>query len=123
MAIVYSNGVKQARMQAVADAVPGGKIKVYTTGKATLLAVWTLPNPAGSASGAVLTWDCDPDLSTTGVGAGDAAVAEITTAADVVEVDGLTAGDVGTEDLVLDNATIAIGQTVTLATGTFTHAA
>lgn len=124
MPVTYSTACKNARMQATADEIGNaGKIKIYTTGLATLLCEFTLTSPPeSSVTGGVLTFDMDPDLSTTGVAAGEAAEATITTSADTVVVSGLTAGDVGTEEIVLDDATIAVSQTVTMQTGTITHA-
>lgn len=128
MAVVYANDVKQDRMQAVADKVPGGKIRVGTAGMATILAEWTLATPAGTAANAVLTWDMDPDLVATGLaaaGAGTVAVeGDIVDSLNNVKVSGLTVGAVSSgSDLELDNVSIADGQSATLATGTFTHAA
>lgn len=125
MAVTYSTATKAARMTAVVgqiDAGAGaGKLKIYTSGGSTLLATFTLADPCGSVSGAVLTFDFDPDLSTTAVADGTAAVATITDDADTVVISGLTVGTSGT-DIVLDSVAITNGQTVELATGTITHA-
>jgi hypothetical protein len=121
MAVTYSTAAKTARMEAINDLVPAGKIKIYTTGQGTLLATFTMPNPAGTTASGVWTIDMDPDLSTTGAADGTAAVATITDSSDTEVITGLTVGT-GSEDIVLDNASITTGQTVTLATGTITHA-
>jgi len=125
MAVTYSTAAKAARMTAVVgqiDAGAGaGKLKIYTSGGALLLATFTLADPCGSVSGAVLTFDFDPDLSATAGNTGTAAVATITDDADTVIISGLTVGTSGT-DIVLDSVSITSGQTVTLATGTLTHA-
>jgi hypothetical protein len=125
MAVTYSTAAKTARMTAVVgqiDAGAGaGKLKIYTSGGSTLLATFTLADPCGTVSGAVLTFDFDPDLSATAGNTGTAAVATITDDADTVVISGLTVGTSGT-DIVLDSVSITSGQTVTLATGTLTHA-
>lgn len=125
MSVVYDTSVKTARMQAVADQIgDGGKIKIRDASN-NILAVFTLPAPCGVVSGAVLDLDMAPDLVTTGLAAAGAGVAAanaiITDAADATKVSGLTVGTSGT-DIILDAATIAQGQTVTLLSGTLTHA-
>jgi hypothetical protein len=94
-----------------------------TTG---VLAKFTLPNPAGTVSGDILTLDFDPDISATASAGGTAAKAEIwsqatPTGASHVIVSGLTVGT-GSENVVLSTVTIGSGATVTIATGTLTHA-
>ena len=121
MAVTYSTAAKAARMGAINDLVPAGKLKIYTAGQAQLLATFTLTNPAGTVSGAVWTLDFDPDLEATASASGTAAVATITQSNDTEVITGLTVGTSGT-DIVLDNVSISSGQTVTLATGTITHA-
>jgi hypothetical protein len=122
MAVTYAADVKNARMDAVlAEIGNGAKIVIGTAGMASTLATLTLPTPSGTVSGDVLTLDMDPDVSATASGTGTAAAATITTSADVVKISGLTVGTSGT-DIVLDSVSITSGQTVTLATGTITHA-
>ena len=126
MSVTYDTTVKTARMQAVADQIgDGGKIKIRDASN-NILAVFALPAPCGVVSGAVLDLDMAPDLVTTGLAAAGAGVAAanaiITNAADATKVSGLTVGTSGT-DIILDAATIAQGQTVTLLSGTLTHAA
>ena len=124
MAVVYNQATQVARMGAVLTAIGNaGKIKVYTSGD-TLLATWVLPTPSGTVSDAnpsVLTFDCDPDIAEASADAtGTAAKATITTAADAVIVSGLTVGT-GSENIVLNTASIVETATVTLQTGTITH--
>lgn len=125
MAVTYATAVKTARMNAVVaqidEGAGAGKLKIYTSGGSTLLATFTLTDPCGAVSGAVLTFDFDPDLSTTASDTGTAAEATITDSDDEVKVSGLTVGTSST-DVVLDSVSITSGQTVTLATGTITHA-
>lgn len=125
MAVTYATAVKTARMEAVVtkidEGASAGKLKIYTTGLGTLLATFTLADPCGTVSGAVLTFDFDPDLSTTAAATGTAAAATITDSDDEVMISGLTVGTSGT-DIILDSVSITSGQTVTLTTGTITHA-
>jgi hypothetical protein len=126
MAVTYATDVKQSRMEAVIaqiDAGAGpGVLQIGTAAMGTVLAEFTLADPCGSASGAVLTLDFDPDISDTSANAsGTAAAARIrdSDANDVIT--GLTVGTSGT-DIILDSVSITAGQTVTITLGTITHA-
>lgn len=126
MAITYSTAVKTARMAAVIaqiDAGAGaGTIEIGTTGFGSTLAVLTLADPCGTAASGVLTFDFDPDISDTSANAtGTAAEARIKDSDGTVCVSGLTVSTSGA-DINLDSVSITAGQTVTLTTGTFTHA-
>ena len=125
MAVTYSTAAKTARMEAVIaqiDAGAGaGKLKIRNSSN-TILATITLADPSGTASSGVLTFDFDPDVSDTSADAtGTADNAIITDSNDVTVISGLTVGTSGT-DIVLDSTSITAGQTVTLTTGTITHA-
>lgn len=125
MAITYATSLKQARMQAVIDAVDAGAgagtLEIGTTGMASVLATFTLADPSGTASGATLTWDFDPDISDTSAdNTGTAAEARVKDSDSNVVVSGLTVGTSGT-DIILDSTSITTGQTVTITAGTFTH--
>lgn len=126
MAVTYSTAAKTARMQAVIDQIDAGAgagtLEIGTTGMGTVLAVLTLADPSGTASAGVLTFDFDPDISDTSANAtGTAAEARIKDSNGTVIISGLTVGTSGT-DIVLDSTSITTGQTVTLTTGTITHA-
>ena len=126
MTVTYSTATKQARLEAVItkiDAGAGpGTLEIGTTGMASVLAILTLADPCGTASGATLTFDFDPDISDTSANAtGTAAEARIKDSDGNVIISGLTVGTSGT-DIVLDSTSITTGQTVTLTTGTITHA-
>lgn len=126
MAVTYSTTLKTSRMQAVIDAIDGGAgagtLEIGTTGMALVLATITLADPCGTAASGVLTFDFDPDVSDTSADAtGTAAAARIKDSNGNVIVSGLTVGTSGT-DIVLDSTSITAGQTVTLTTGTITHA-
>lgn len=126
MAVTYSIAVKTARMAAVIaqiDAGAGpGTLEIGTTGFASTLAVLTLADPSGSAASGVLTFDFDPDISDTSANAtGTAAEARIKDSDGTVIISGLTVG-LSAADIILDSLSITAGQTVTLTTGTITHA-
>ena len=127
MAITYSTAAKNARLDAVAtliDAGAGaGKLEIGTTGMASILATFALADPScAAASGGVLTFDFDPDISDTSAdNSGTAAAARIRYSNNTDIITGLTVGTSGT-DIVLDSVSITAGQTVTLATATITHA-
>lgn len=126
MAITYSTAAKTARMAAVIaqiDAGAGpGTIEIGTTGFGSTLAVLTLADPCGTAASGVLTFDFDPDISDTSANAtGTAAEARIKDSDGTIVVSGLTVSTTGA-DINLDSVSITAGQTVTLTTGTFTHA-
>lgn len=126
MAVTYSTACKTARMQAVIDqidaGVSAGTLEIGTTSMASVLATITLADPCGTAASGVLTFDFDPDVSDTSAdNTGTAAEARIKDSAGTVIISGLTVGTSGT-DIVLDSTSITAGQTVTLTTGTITHA-
>jgi hypothetical protein len=126
MAVTYSTATKQARLEAVIakiDAGAGpGTLEIGTASMASVLAVLTLADPSGTASGGTLTFDFDPDISDTSANnSGTAAAAQIKDSDGNVIISGLTVGTSAT-DIVLDSVSITAGQTVTLTTGTITHA-
>lgn len=128
MPITYRASLRTARLQAVLDDIgSAGKVKIRTAGGATLLAEFTLPAVSGSVSGDVLTLDCDPDIASTGVATGTAADGVITQSNDTVVASGLTVGVSGSgpggtdPDLVIDNDSIANGQSVSLLSVAITH--
>ena len=127
MAVTYSTAAKTARLQAVVtqiDAGAGpGTLEIGTAGMASVLAVLTLADPSGTVAGDVLTFDFDPDISDASAdNTGTAAAARIKDSNGVVIISGLTVGTSGA-DIILDSVSITAGQTVTLTTGTITHAA
>lgn len=124
MAVTYSTAAKTARLTAVINeidaGVGAGKLKIRDSGN-VVLATITLTDPSGTASAGVLTFDFDPDISTTASATGTAANAIITDSADVTVISGLTVGTSGS-DINLDSTSITTGQTVTITTATITHA-
>lgn len=126
MAVIYSTATKTARMNAVVTQIDAGAgagvLQIGTTGMATVLAEFTLNDPCGTVSGAVLTFSGFPKSDTSANATGTAAAARIrdSNANDVVT--GLTVGLSGS-DINLDSLSITTGQTVTLNSATLTHAA
>lgn len=124
MAVTYETAVKTARMQAVVTQIDegtgAGKLKIRD-GSNNILATFTLADPCGTVSGAVLTFAFDPDISATAGATGTATNAIITDSDDETKISGLTVG-VGTGDIQLDSTSITSGQTVTITAGTITHA-
>lgn len=125
MAVTYPTAAKAARMTAIRDLIDAGsgpgKLKIRNSSD-TVLATILLADPSGTVSGGTLTFDFDPDVSDTSADAtGTAANAIITDSDDVTVVSGLTVG-LSDADIILDSLSINAGQTVTLATGTITHA-
>jgi len=126
MAVTYSTAAKTARMNAVIAQIDAGAsagtVEIGTTGMGSVLAILTLADPCGSAASGVLTFDFDPDIVDSSANAtGTAADARIKDSDGTVIISGLTVGTSGT-DIVLDSTSITSGQSVTLTTGTITHA-
>jgi len=127
VAVIYAAAVRTARMNAVLTAINAGsgpgKLKIGSAAMASVLAVLTLEDPAGSVSGDVLTFDFSPAISDTSAdNTGTAAAATITDSDDNVIVSGLTVTlSGGGGNVILDSLSITTGQTVTITSGTLTH--
>jgi hypothetical protein len=120
MAVNYATAVKTARITATRDNVAAGTLEIGTAGMGSVLATFTLSGTGGTVSGAV--WTLAFNASTVTAGAtGTAAAAQIKTSGGVANITGLTVGTSGT-DIILDNASITSGQSVTLSSATITHA-
>lgn len=126
MAVTYTTAVKTARMTAVRDQIDGGAgagvLQIGTSGMASILAEFTLNDPCGTISGAVLTLSGFPKSDTSANNTGTAAAARIRDSNGTDCITGLTVGTTGT-DIILDSTSITSGQTVTLNSATITHAA
>ncbi len=126
MAVTYTNAVKIARMAAVvAQAGTTAVLEIGTAGMASVLATIALNNPiAGAATGAgVLTLSGFPKSDTAADNSGTAAAARIRTASGGTDIiTGLTVG-VSASDVILDSTNVTAGQTVTISSAVFTHAA
>ena len=125
MAVTYTTAVKTARMTAVRDQIDGGPaagvLQIGTAGMASVLAEFTLNDPSGTVSGAVLTLSGFPKSDTSANNTGTAVAARIRDSTGTDIITGLTVGTSGT-DIVLDSVSITAGQTVTLNSATITHA-
>jgi len=113
-------------MEAVVAQIDAGAgtstIEIGTAGMASVLAVFDLPDPCGTVTNGVLTFDMDPDLTDSSANNdGTAAAAQIKNGDGTPVITGLTVGTSGA-DINLDSVSITTGQTVTLTTGTITHA-
>ncbi len=126
MTVTYANAVKIARMAAVVtQAGTTAVLEIGTTGMASVLATIALNNPiAGAATGAgVLTLSGFPKSDTAADNTGTAAAARIRTASGGTDIiTGLTVG-LSASDVILDSLSITAGQTVTINSAVFTHAA
>ena len=124
MAVNYSATAKSNRMTAVRDTIDagsaGGVLQIGTTGMGTVLASFTLNDPAGTVSGSVLTMSGFPK-SATASASGTAAAARIRDSNGNDVITGLTVGTSGS-DINLDSTSISSGQTVTINSATLTHA-
>lgn len=123
MAVTYTIAVKNARLSAVVTQIGAvGVLEIGTTGMGTILATISLGNPAGTASGGVLTFSGFPRSDTSADNTGTAAAARIRTASGGTDiVTGLTVGT-SASDINLDSVSITAGQTVTITSATITHA-
>ena len=123
MSVNYPNSLKDTRLQAVIDAidagVSAGVLEIGTAGMVAVLATVTLADPSATKLNGVLTLSGLP-LSNAASATGIAAEARIRDSNSVDVITGLTVGTSGT-DIVLDNTSIASGQTVNITSGTITH--
>lgn len=123
MAVIYTTAVKDARLTAVVTSIGAtGVLEVGTTGMATILFSVNLNNPAGTASGGVLTFSGFPK-NTTALASGTAAAGRIRTATGGTDiVTGLTVGTSGA-DIIVNTTTVATSDPVQVTSATITHAA
>lgn len=119
MAVIYNAAVKTARMTATRDYFANGTLEVLSAADA-VLGVWGLSGTGGSVTGTVWTLAFDAN-TVAAVAAGTAAKAQLKTAGGLAHLTGLTVGLSGA-DVNLDNLSFALGQNVTMSSGTFTHA-
>jgi hypothetical protein len=123
MPIVYSEAVKNSRLQAVVDAIGAAGVLVIGTSAlsgATGVLV-SIPLATASftvASGAMSLTDLP--RTATASATGIAAKAEIRTSGGTVVMSGLTVGISGT-DVIINSTAISSGQTVQATVGTITH--
>jgi hypothetical protein len=134
MGLIYGSTVRTPRMNVVQNLIDSKTIGAATgagsagtlvigtsalSGATGVLATITLPNPASSVSGDVLTLLGVP-LSATASASGTAAKAEIRNNAGTVIVGNLSVGT-SASDVTVNTTTVTSGQTVTVTAGTVTH--
>jgi hypothetical protein len=123
MAVVYSTTVKNARLQAVIDALGAGALLVLGTsalsGATGVLASVPLANPSFTVSGGVMTLASTPRTVAASAN-GTVAKAELRTSGGTVIASGLTVG-LSASDIIVNATAFSIGQTVQVTTGTITH--
>jgi hypothetical protein len=125
MAVNYIANLKSSRMQAVIDRIDigtAGTLEICSAAFASVLAVIPLPKPSFTESGGVITLAGTPLSDTSADNTGTAAVARIKASNGDVVVNNLTVG-VGTGDIQLNSTALSAGQTVTITSGSITHAA
>jgi hypothetical protein len=125
MAVNYDTPTKSARMAATvlqidANASPAN-IEICTASYAAVLCTITLADPSFTESGGVITMAGAPK-SGVASNAGTAAVARIKDGGGTTKVNNLTVAAPSGGDINLNNTSISAGQTVTLTSGTITHA-
>ena len=97
-----------------------GVLKIRTSCNVVLVDI-PLTNPCGTAAAGVLTFDFDPDIASVAIASGTADNAIIVDTENTTVISGLTVGTAAT-DVIVDNTSINVGQTVTFTVGTITHA-
>src|SRR5215475_10391692 len=122
MAVVYSNSLKDTRMNAVISAIDAGtagSIEIGTAGMGAVLVTIALAKPSFSEASQTITLLSTP-RSGTASATNTAAAARIKDSSGNVIVSGLTVGVSGA-DLNLTSTAITSGQTVSITSGTITH--
>lgn len=123
MAVVYSNAVKNSRLNAVIDALGSGAVLVIGTsglsGTTGVLVTVPLANPAFTVGTGTMTLAGTPRTATASA-TGTAAKAELRTSSGTVVVSGLTVGT-SSQDIVINATAISSGQTVQVTAGTINH--
>ena len=125
MPVIYDATTRTTRMGAVLSAIDSGsgagKIKILSAADVLLVTIPLAAAPSGAVSGDVLTFGSMP-RSGTGAAAGTAAKAIYTNGSDATKVSGLTVGIAGSgANVILDNLSVAVGQTVNITSATLTH--
>lgn len=126
MAIVYTNTIKDGRLQDIIDAIDAGsgagKLVIGTSalsGATGVLVEIDLAGPSATKTGGVLTFSGLPKTGTAAA-TGTAAKAELRDSDDNTVASGLTVGTSGA-DIVINSVSIVSGQSVQIDTGTITH--
>jgi len=123
MTIVYTDPIKDSRMQVVIDAIDAGVgpgiLEIGTTGMASTLITFTLNDPSGTKSAGVLTLSGLP-LNANATATGVAAEARLRDSTNNDVITGLTVGTSGT-DVIISSTSITSGQQYSVTSATFTH--
>lgn len=123
MPVKYSLPVKNARLQAVIDAIGrGGKLKIGTDGMGQVLATVELDSPAFEEPEdgyMILASTPRKDLAADRTGKAEAAI--ITDAKGSIIVDGLTVSEGEGGDIELSSVNIRADQEVRITSGIITH--
>jgi hypothetical protein len=123
MAVNYASSLKSTRMQAVINAIDAatpGTLEICSAGYAAVLVSMALAKPSFTESGGVITMASIP-RSGIASASGTAGIARIKDGNGNIIVSGLTVNTTGA-DINLNSISITAGQTVTLSSGTITHA-
>jgi hypothetical protein len=126
MAVNYAAALKDTRMTAVLNAIDNNAAAAYieigTAAMAAVIVTITLSKPSFSEGSQQITMLGVPKSGTASLaGTNTAAAARIKDGGGNVQVSGLTVGTSGS-DINLNSTSITSGQTVTLSSGTITHA-
>ncbi len=125
MTISYAAALKDTHMDATLAAfdsnASAATLEICTAAYAAVLVSITLAKPSFTRSSGVLTAAGVPKSGVAG-GTGTAAVARIKDGGGGIQATGLTVGTSGS-DINLNSTSITTGQTVTITSGTITHAA
>ena len=119
MAITYNVAVKTDRMTATRDYFANGTLEIQNSG-GTALVTFDLSSTGGTVSGD--TWTLALEAATVAAdNDGTASQAVIKTSGGSAHLTGLTVGT-SASDIIIDDASIANGQDVTLSSATIQHA-
>lgn len=122
MSITYSIPTENARLQAVVTQIDAGAgvgvIKIGTVGLASVLCTIPLSKPSGTVSGGVLTFTAPQTAAI--ASSGTAASARIEDSTGNIIASGLTVGTVAGFDLIISNAALLSGATLSLVSATIT---
>lgn len=128
MSVSYSAALQNSRMDAVIAAIDAhaspATLEICTAAFAAVLCIITLNDPSfvrsGTPPNVLITLQGVPK-SGTASGTGTAAVARIKEGGGTTIVNSLTVGT-SAADIILNSTSITTGQTVTISSGTITHA-
>jgi hypothetical protein len=119
MAILYSNTIKEERMNVVKTALNGGKLNIYSAEYQDLLVSINLENISALVVNGILTLLGTP-LVGIAILTGTAEIARLLNSSGEVVAEGLTVGLAGT-NLVIDAIAINTTQIVRLNSGIIIH--